>query len=585
MSTTNHISTPRVFRAGLLVAAVLAAGAVLFAFFLFMAELNQDEGWYLHAARLVASSQLPYRDFAFTQSPLFPLVYSLANPLVSHLGLLGGRLFTGLLSLLAALLALRLAVRLSPEGDARNAVLVCLPLLLVNAFQATFSVVVKTYALSSLFLAAAVLALSRVSPKRSLFPAALSALFFSLCAGVRISFALALPAVFLYLFLYRARFRRGAWLVFAAVAAASCALLFLPFWLIAPEPFRFGVFEYHSARAVGSALSAVAYRAGCLSLLLQDYLPAVLVLCGASAALFFLPPPFPFPDPPAAVRPAPLVRFLWLLLGLLALLHLAAPFPYDDYFVPLYPVFAALVTARLLRALTHVVYPFRHPNFFPTAVFLLCLFHVLASPRIQTAFLAGRDRIWWNLRHESPVSQLHRAAQWVRNLSEENNASSLLTQDLYLAVEARLPVPHGLDMGPFSYAPDLPRDRAERLGLLNRDMLADILLSDTNAAVAPLSAYSFAVAVPAIQPVSDEDARLFESLLAEHFELAETIPDFGQAATPLRIFQRIAPTPDEPPAPETDDPDDDLPAPRTPITADALRSVKSAPAADPDPAP
>ena len=137
-------------------------------------------------------------------------------------------------------------------------------------------------------------------------------------------------------------------------------------------------------------------------------------------------------------------------------------------------------------------------------------------------------------------------------------------------------------MGPFSYAPDFPRDRAERLGLLNRDMLANILLSDTNAAVAPLSAYSFAVTVPDIRPVSDEDARLFENILAENFELAETIPDFGQASTPLRIFQRVPPTPDDDPAASADDEDDDAPAPAVPVTADALRKAAApAPAADP----
>lgn len=563
------------FRTGLLFAAVLAVGALLGVFFLYMAELNQDEGWYLHAARLVAAGKLPYRDFAFTQAPLFPLVYSVVDPLVARMGLLGGRLFTGLLSLVAAFLAVRVAVRLAPEGGERNAVLVCLPLLLVNAFQATFAVVVKTYALSALFLAAAILALTHLSRTRAHLPAAAAAFFLSLCAGVRVSFALALPAVFFYLVFYRARFRHGAWLTFAAVAAATSAAVFLPFFLLAPEAFRFGVVEYHSARAVGSALSAVAYRTGCLSLLLQDYLPAVLLVFAAAADLWLLPPPIPLPKPPSIDRHAPLVPFLWFLLGLLALLHLAAPFPYDDYFVPLYPLFAALVTVHLLRDAARLDRPVRRPNLLPLVVYLLCLVHVLASPRIQNAFLAGRDRIWWNLRKESPVTQLRRTAQWIRTLSDENNGTSLLTQDLYLAVEANLPVPHGLEMGPFSYAPDLPADRASRLGLLNRDMLSDILVADTNAAVAPLSAYSFAVTVPAIQPVSDEDARLFESLLAENFELAETIPAFGQASTPLRIFQRVAPDPEEDAAsPDEDgDEEDDATPAAVPVTADALRKA------------
>ena len=61
---------------------------------LYFGDLNQDEGWYLYAARQVHEGELPYRDFAFTQGPMLPLVYSLAYPLVERWGVAGGRLFT-----------------------------------------------------------------------------------------------------------------------------------------------------------------------------------------------------------------------------------------------------------------------------------------------------------------------------------------------------------------------------------------------------------------------------------------------------------------------------------------------------------
>ena len=37
---------------------------------------NADEGWYLYAARLVYQGQLPYRDFAYLQTPLQPLLFA-----------------------------------------------------------------------------------------------------------------------------------------------------------------------------------------------------------------------------------------------------------------------------------------------------------------------------------------------------------------------------------------------------------------------------------------------------------------------------------------------------------------------------
>ena len=49
--------------------AVLGAAAV------WLGGLNQDEGWYLYAANLVAEGKMLYRDFFYTQGPAMPSVY------------------------------------------------------------------------------------------------------------------------------------------------------------------------------------------------------------------------------------------------------------------------------------------------------------------------------------------------------------------------------------------------------------------------------------------------------------------------------------------------------------------------------
>src|SRR5437868_3616475 len=56
-----------------LVAAGLAALAVL-GVCAWLGVVKFDEGWYIVSARLVGHGALPYRDFAFTQGPLFPYV-------------------------------------------------------------------------------------------------------------------------------------------------------------------------------------------------------------------------------------------------------------------------------------------------------------------------------------------------------------------------------------------------------------------------------------------------------------------------------------------------------------------------------
>lgn len=52
-------------RIGWLIALLAALG--LFSANLIFGNLNQDEGWYLYAARLISAGKMPYRDFAFTQ--------------------------------------------------------------------------------------------------------------------------------------------------------------------------------------------------------------------------------------------------------------------------------------------------------------------------------------------------------------------------------------------------------------------------------------------------------------------------------------------------------------------------------------
>ena len=88
-------------------------------------NLNQDEGWYLYAAKLVSEGQSVYGDFAFTQGPVLPWVYSLGfwegYSLIDLLGVSGGRLITMVFGFGSCVLTAVLAGQLSPKGWRRYA--------------------------------------------------------------------------------------------------------------------------------------------------------------------------------------------------------------------------------------------------------------------------------------------------------------------------------------------------------------------------------------------------------------------------------------------------------------------------------
>jgi len=541
----------------LLLLAVAASWLALSGLNLWMGELNQDEGWYLYAAKQMTDGLMPYRDFAFTQPPLMPLIYSWAFNWVGQFGLLGGRVVTWLFGTLGLLSAVWLAMRTGPRKAQRLTAGLAFILIAINLYQSYFTVVVKTYALSGMFLCSGLALLSFVSRKQA-FRAAFGSGFLLACAAAtRISLGAALAVGGLYLLLLRRRLKAWAWLDFALGGFLGLALTLLPFLAIGGEGFTFGVVEYHSLREAGPLLAQVAYKIGCLSRLVQAYFPAAMagffLIIMAACHLSRRGAPIPGTEtPPPEASPEDIApgfnSFLWVTVLVLGLVHLAAPFPYDDYQVPIYALYCAALAATGVRWWLRVEQR-RFADASPatrsarrlailTITWLICGLYAFSSPLAQSWFVAGRDRIWWRLREQSPVAQLQDMGQWVRDLTLAEGGTELLTQDTYLAVEADLPVPHGLEMGPFSYYPDWPRERAEKIGVLNREMMLDLLSDATNAPIAALSGYSLAIRSPQVEEISREDHMAFDHLLNTLFERVESVPGFGQAGTTLEIWQR-----------------------------------------------
>ena len=512
-----------------------------------MGELNQDEGWYLYAAGQIREGRLPYRDFAFTQPPLMPLVYALGYGWVERHGVAGGRALTWAFGAAGLLCASWLARRAAPRGARGMAGGLCFVLAGVNLYQSYFSAVVKTYSLAGAFLAAGLLSLSFAGPRRALRAAGCAGFLLACAAATRITLGVTLPLGLAYLWLVRRRLRAWAWLDFAIGGGVGLALTFLAFMALGGEGFRFGIFEYHALRESGSLASQWVYKIGCMSRLVQAYYPAAaLLLLVAAARLCGGRCAAAKPQAEEGGAPPGFGVFLWVGVALMAAAHLAAPFPYDDYQVPVYPILCAVLAATAVRRWTEAEE--RHsaaPS--PGArdarrlaalagVWLLCGLHAFASPVAQGWFVAGRDRIWWRLRGQSPVAQLREVGRSLRDLAAQEGTDVLLTQDVYLAVEARLAVPRGLEMGPFSYYPDWPRERAERVGVVNRGMLME-MLETADAPVAAFSGYSLSIRSPEVEEADEEDRLAFRRIVEGRYERVAVVPDFGQAATTLEIWR------------------------------------------------
>ena len=515
-------------------AMAVSAAVAMYAFSVWFGNLNQDEGWYLYAARMVSEGKRPYRDFFFTQGPVMPLMYGLLFRVWSVGGVLGGRVLTAVLGLAGCCCAAGLARRAVPAQRASEAMVIAFALTACNLYHVYFTAIPKTYALASCLLLGGywllTLCLSRHKRTRShmscmwAFPAGL---LVAAAAGTRLSMGALLPVTVLGL-MFTWRKTGAAFFWFALGGVVGLVLAYGPSLLFAREQFIFSQ-TFHTARGGGGLM----LTAGSLSRTLRAYLPAATLLAGY--ALFLFRPcgsgetraDDEVTDNRGAVWP-----WLWMAsFCAVFVLQMCSPYPYDDYHVPVMGLLAAALTGLIVNG---VATRRRRCQ--------VCLFSVLlalaasgSSPLLQDWFVVRQDRFWVVQRKISDLALLRGVARDVRALSGSDRV--LLTQDTYLAVEADMSVPTGLEMGPFSYFPSLSDAEALKQNVMNKSRMS-ALLAAAPASVAAYSGYGFAVSSPVMDEVPFEDRQFYLSLLGRNYDFAQEVRYFGQNSTTLQILVR-----------------------------------------------
>ena len=558
----------------------MVAAAALYVFALFFGNLNQDEGWYLYSALRVAEGAQPYRDFFFTQGPVLPKVYGVLSGLWAPHGVLGGRVLTLMFGVLGCVATALLARRAVQRERALEASVVAFALTACNLYHAYFTTIPKAYGLASFFVMTGFLLLSLCIPRepktRSMrtamwaFPAGM---LIALSAGTRLSLGLLLPVTALGL-LVTCRRTGAAFFLFSLGGALGLLLVFGPPLLEMREQFVFAQ-TFHLSREGGGC--DMFLMAGSLSRSVRAYLPMAMMAAALVLSSMLGRRSGSFNGSGWA--------WLWLV-GFLSVfcLQLFSPFPYDDYQVPVMGLLAAALAAWMVRSALGTF-----------ARGALCLFWVMVvlvttfgSPLPQEWMLARHDRFWAVRKTMPDLALLQKAGREVRALAE---GEGLLTQDAYLAVETGMKVPEGLEMGPFSYFPDLSDDDATKFKVLNKRMLL-ALIERAPCEMAAISGYGFAVRAPVMDRVPEDDAQLFWYALSRNYDLVDAFDDFGQHNTRLQIFKRrpgmgaFAPI-EEAPAPPP--PAEELPAPPletapTPAEAPPPPVPEAPPAPEPAPA-
>lgn len=138
---------------------IVTFGTMLFVLnsiiFIFLGQANADEGWYLYASKLVYAGQYPYRDFAFTQTPLLPYIYGIAQNLFFQ-SIYLGRITSVIFSTIAFILSLMIA----RNNGGKMASGITSLLGATFTYGIYFQSITKTYALTTFFFILALFFLS-----------------------------------------------------------------------------------------------------------------------------------------------------------------------------------------------------------------------------------------------------------------------------------------------------------------------------------------------------------------------------------------------------------------------------------------
>ena len=336
-----------------------------------------------------------------------------------------------------------LARRLVPPARRSAAAVVVFALLACNLYHLYFNTIPKTYALGGLFLMAGLLLIVRgleaggTKGGACLFTGGLSLAF---ATGTRISLLLILPVVGVTLLV---RFRTFKWsFAWYGFGGATGLLLTYGVFTLDADSLRglLAAQSYHAARGGFDPFFVI----GSVSRLVRGYLAlgaaffAAVCLCARGEASC--------EEEPERGREVARTMFWILGLGFAAVfaLQLSAPFPYDDYQVPIMGMLTVLVAAWLVRRL-----PDGDAWRVGAAWFVVLTASAIsfASPLLQEWAAYSNDRFWSQKKEMTELAKLRAVGRKIEAL--DPGGDTLLTQDLYLAVERRArpardePLAHG----------------------------------------------------------------------------------------------------------------------------------------------
>ncbi len=446
--------------------------------YVFGGRIHLDEGAYVYASALVYEGKLPYRDFFFLQTPVYPYVYGAFMQILGY-GLVQARLISVMFGFFACLAACMIAGRLG----GRPGMAAAAGLLAFNPFQIYFFTITRLYALTAFFFTASCyLILDR---KKRASTQILSCILMALAVCTRLTVLPALPVLFLYIWLSNRRKPLKQLLP----AAAGCLVLLAVigfFYFKAKDEFYFNILGLNLSLHSRNLAANLFQKARAVTHLIKNYFLFWLVF----AFVLFYKGRSLIDSFKKEIKGLSAEGVFWIFLALISGAHFSAKIFQESYQTFLFPLACATVGGAAGRIAYGVKNSESVRRLLAGTFFIGCLLTFAAYGRTSLSLIDGH----------SPVESLERQAEFIRAHTAPEDYIFSADSPLAAAEAGRHVLP---GMAGSDYFPHWPTERCLRYHVTNDEILLQYI-EEKRAKLLIIGDASYTLTLPLLEPVPEK---------------------------------------------------------------------------------
>jgi hypothetical protein len=469
---------------------------------IYLGRHHVDEGYYHLIAQLTASGKMPYKDYFYVQTPLYPYIYGTIFRLFGP-GFGIARGFSAVLGLFS----LFLAGRIARKREGIRGAAVAAGLIVCQPFTVYYLTIIKLYALTGLILVLVVASLEWERGPQWRYGAA--AFWLAVATGIRLTVAPAIVLLAVLAFIRTRKIQSG--LVVLLVSGVTLTAIMAPFFICAQSTLYYDIVGYHFDKESFSVLRQVFHRMETLSKLSKLYfLPGVLLISAVSIRSINR-----LRKNTAIERfPGNSADAAWIIASVVAF-HFVSQAPYvHRYLAMMVPAMAAILGPEIVRLERF----FCLKNWLPVPGWIFGIACVLTICARGVADYAP-------LKNGGAMLQLKSIAEQIKMITPVEKP--ILTFNNSLAVESDRRVVHGDEMNVLSYNPEWPESRCRKYAVMNVRMLEREIAQKTFGAVV-VTKYSFLGNFPTFYNPGEKGARpRIMAALEQYYVKIRTYPGFG----------------------------------------------------------